>query len=89
MAIASSDGWLIYLQNASHWQWPLVLLVGVHQKPLINIEAAVGDEDVDEEVEEPNIEQVAPQHLNARLMRGRTYPVLLNSCETKNVNWMK
>jgi hypothetical protein len=61
----------------------------VYQKPLINIEAAAGDEDVDEEVEEPNIEQVAPQHLNAWLMRGRTYPVLLNSCETKIVSWMK
>jgi hypothetical protein len=28
----------------------------VHQKLLINIEAAAGDENVDEEVEEPNIE---------------------------------
>jgi hypothetical protein len=28
----------------------------VYQKALINIEAAVGDEDVNEEVEEPNIE---------------------------------
>jgi hypothetical protein len=27
----------------------------VYQKPLINIEAAAGDEDVDEEVEKPNI----------------------------------
>jgi hypothetical protein len=36
----------------------------VYQKPLINIEAAVGDEDVDEEVEEPNIKAggtAAPQ----------------------------
>jgi hypothetical protein len=36
----------------------------VHQKPLINIEAAAGDKDVDEEVEEPNIEAggtAAPQ----------------------------
>jgi hypothetical protein len=55
---------------------------------LINIEAASVDENVDEEVEEPNIEvggTVAPQHLNAWLMRGRTYSLLLNSCKTKNV----
>jgi hypothetical protein len=60
----------------------------VHQNPLINIEAASVDENVDEEVEEPNIEvggTVAPQHLNAWLMRGRTYSLLLNSCKTKNV----
>jgi hypothetical protein len=64
MPLASNDDWLSYLQNASHWQWPLVLLVCVYQKPLINIEATAGDEDVDEEVEEPNIEAggtVAPQ----------------------------
>jgi hypothetical protein len=64
MPLASNDDWLSYLQNASHWQWPLVLLVSVHQKPLINIEAAAGNEDVDEEVEEPNIEAggtAAPQ----------------------------
>ncbi|PUZ38835.1 hypothetical protein GQ55_9G228000 [Panicum hallii var. hallii] len=64
MPLASNDDWLCYLQNASHWQWPLVLLVGVYQKPLINIEATAGDEDVDEEVEEPNIEvggTAAPQ----------------------------
>ncbi|PUZ69436.1 hypothetical protein GQ55_2G108300 [Panicum hallii var. hallii] len=66
MPLASNDDWLSYLQNASHWQWPLVLLVGVYQKPLINIEAAVGDKDVDEEVEEPNIEAggtAAPQYV--------------------------
>jgi hypothetical protein len=28
----------------------------VHQNPLINIETAPGDKNVDEEVEEPNIE---------------------------------
>jgi hypothetical protein len=36
----------------------------VHQNPLINIEAAPGDENIDEEVEEPNIEvggTAAPQ----------------------------
>jgi hypothetical protein len=36
----------------------------VHQNPLINIEAAPGDENIDEEVEEPNIEAggtAAPQ----------------------------
>jgi hypothetical protein len=55
---------LSYLQNASHWQWLLVLLVSVYQNPLINIEAAAEDEDVDEKVEEPNIEAggtAAPQ----------------------------
>jgi hypothetical protein len=41
----------------------------VHQNPLINIKAAPRDENVDEEVEEPNIMEVAPQHLNAWLMR--------------------
>jgi hypothetical protein len=56
MPLSSNDDWLSYLQNTSHWQWPLVLLVSMYQKFLINIEAAVGDEDVDEEVEEPNIE---------------------------------
>jgi hypothetical protein len=56
MPLASNNDWLSYLQNATHWQWSLVLLVSVYQKPLINIETAVGDEDVDEEVEEPNIE---------------------------------
>jgi hypothetical protein len=38
----------------------------VYQKPLINIQAAAGDEDVDEEVEEPNIESdgtAAPQYV--------------------------
>jgi hypothetical protein len=54
MPLASNEDWLTYLQNTSHWQWPLVL-VSVHQKPLINIEAAPGDENIDEEVEEPNI----------------------------------
>jgi hypothetical protein len=36
----------------------------VQQKPFINIEVAVGDENIDEEVEEPNIEaggSAAPQ----------------------------
>jgi hypothetical protein len=36
----------------------------VHQKPLINIEADSGDENIDEEVDEPNIEAggtAAPQ----------------------------
>jgi hypothetical protein len=64
MPLASNDDWLNYLQNASHWQWPLVLLVSVYQKPLINIKAAAGDEDVDEKVEKPNIEAggtAAPQ----------------------------
>ncbi|PUZ55755.1 hypothetical protein GQ55_5G237900 [Panicum hallii var. hallii] len=56
MPLASNEDWLSYLQNASHWQWPLVLHVSVHQKPLINIKAAAGDENVDEEVEKPNIE---------------------------------
>jgi hypothetical protein len=42
----------------------LVLLVSVHQNPLINIEAAPGDENIDDEVEEGNIEAggtTAPQ----------------------------
>jgi hypothetical protein len=69
MPLASNEDWLTYLQNASHWQWPLVLLISVHQNPLINIKAAPRDENVDEEVEEPNIMEVAPQHLNAWLMR--------------------
>jgi hypothetical protein len=66
MPLASNEDWLTYLQNASHWQWPLVLLVSVHQNPLINIEAAaLGDENIDEEVEEANIEAggtAAPQY---------------------------
>jgi hypothetical protein len=64
MPLASNDDWLSYLQNASHWQWPLILLISVYQKRLINIKAAAGDEDIDEEVEEPNIEAggtAAPQ----------------------------
>jgi hypothetical protein len=64
MPLASNDDWLSYLQNASHWQWPLVLLISVYQKPLINIEAAAGDENVNEEVEELNIKAggtAAPQ----------------------------
>ncbi|PVH64713.1 hypothetical protein PAHAL_2G340000 [Panicum hallii] len=64
MLLASNDDWLSYLQNVSYWQWPLILLVSVYQKSLINIEAAAGDEDVDEEVEKPNIEAggtAAPQ----------------------------
>jgi hypothetical protein len=64
MPLASNEDWLTYLQNASPWQWPLVLLIGVHQNPLINIEAASGDENIDEEVEEGNIEAggtAAPQ----------------------------
>jgi hypothetical protein len=56
MPLASNEDWLNYLQNASHWQWPLVLLVSVQQNPLINIEAAPGDENINEEVEEANIE---------------------------------
>jgi hypothetical protein len=57
MPLASNDDWLTYLQNASHWQWLLLLvLVSVHQNPLINIEAAPGDENIDEEFEEANIE---------------------------------
>jgi hypothetical protein len=38
----------------------------VYQKSLINIEAAAGNEDIDEEVEEPNIETggtAAPQYV--------------------------
>jgi hypothetical protein len=64
MPHASNEDWLTYLQNASHLQWPLVLLVSVHQDSLINIKAASEDENVDEEVEEPNIEAggtAAPQ----------------------------
>jgi hypothetical protein len=64
MPLASNENWLTYLQNKSHWQWPLVLLISVHQNPLINIEAAPGNENIDEEVEEPNIEAggtAAPQ----------------------------
>jgi hypothetical protein len=64
MPLASNEDWLTYLQNASHWQWALVLLVSVHQNPFINIEAAPGDENIDEEVEKANIEAggtVAPQ----------------------------
>jgi hypothetical protein len=64
MPLASNEDWLTYLQNSSHWQWPLVLLVSVHQNPLINIEAAPGDENIDEEFEEANIEAggtAAPQ----------------------------
>jgi hypothetical protein len=64
MPLASNDDWLSYLHNASYWQWPPVLLVSVYQKPLINIKAAAGDENVDEEVEELNIEAggtTAPQ----------------------------
>jgi hypothetical protein len=63
-ATCKQRGLLTYLQNASHWQWPPVLLVSVHQKPLINIEADSGDENIDEEVDEPNIEAggtAAPQ----------------------------
>jgi hypothetical protein len=40
MPLASNEDCLTYLQNASHWQWLLVLLVSVHQNPLINIKAA-------------------------------------------------
>jgi hypothetical protein len=61
----------------------------VYQKTLINIEAVAEDEDVDEEVKEPNIEAggtAAPQYVADE---GRIYPVLLNSCETKIVSWMK
>jgi hypothetical protein len=42
----------------------LVLLVSVHQNPLINIEVAPEDENIDEEFEEANIEAggtAAPQ----------------------------
>jgi hypothetical protein len=67
MPLASNEDWLTYLQNAIHWQWPLVLLVSVHQNPLINIEAAaLEDENIDEEVEEANIEAggtAAPQYV--------------------------
>jgi hypothetical protein len=61
----------------------------VYQKTLINIEAAAGDEDVDEEVEEPNIEAGGTVASQCVADEGRTYPVLLNSCETKIVSWMK
>jgi hypothetical protein len=66
MPLASNEDWLNYLQNTSHWQWPLVLLVSVHQNPLINIEAAPADENIDEEVEGANIEAggtAAPQYM--------------------------
>jgi hypothetical protein len=87
--LASNDDWLTYLQNASHWQWPLVLLISVHQNPLINIEAALGMKILMKNLRRQILRQVAPQHLNAWLIRARTYPLLLNSCKTKNVNWMK
>jgi hypothetical protein len=89
MPHASNEDWLTYLQNASHWQWPLVLLISVHQKPLINIEAASKDENVDEEVEEPNMEAGGTAAPQCVANEGGTYPVLLNSYETKNMNWMK
>jgi hypothetical protein len=56
MPLVSNEDWLTYLQNASHWQWPLVLFVSVHQNSLINIEADSGDKNIDEEVEKANIE---------------------------------
>jgi hypothetical protein len=99
MPLASNKDWLTYLQNASQWQWPLVLLVSVHQNPLINIEAASGDENIDEEIEKANIEAggtaatqcVADEGENIPFIveQLQTYPLLLNSCKTKNVNWMK
>jgi hypothetical protein len=89
MPHASNEDWLTYLQNASHWQWPLVLLISVHQKPLINIEAASKDENVDEEVEEPNMEAGGTAAPQCVANEGGTYPVSLNSYETKNMNWMK
>jgi hypothetical protein len=89
MPLASNEDWLTYLQNASHWQWPLVLLVSVHQNPLINIEAAPGDENIDEEVEKANIEAGGTAAPQCVADEGRTYTSLLNSCKTKNVNWTK
>jgi hypothetical protein len=89
MPLASNDDWLSYLQNANHWQWPLLLFVSVYQKSLINIETAAEDEDVDEKVEEPNIEEGGTAAPQCAADEGRTYPVLLNSCETKIVSWMK
>jgi hypothetical protein len=61
----------------------------VHQNLLINIEAAPGMKILMKKLRRQTLRQVAPQHLNVWLMRGRTYPLLLNSCKTKNVNWMK
>jgi hypothetical protein len=61
----------------------------VYQNPLINIEAAPGDENIDEEIEEANIETggtAAPQCVADEV---ENIPLLLNSCKTKNVNWMK
>jgi hypothetical protein len=89
MPLASNEDWLTYLQNASHWQWPLVLLISVHQNPLINIEAAPGDENIDEEVEERNIEAGGTAAPQCVVDEGGTYPSLLNSYKTKNVNWTK
>jgi hypothetical protein len=86
MPLASNEDWLNYLQNASHWQWPLVLPVSVHQNPLINIE---GMKILMKKLRGQTLRQMGPQHLNAWLMRGRTYLSLLNSCKTKNVNWTK
>ena len=55
MPVTSNDDWLSYLQNASQWQWTLVLLVTVYEKAdEPNIEALAGT--ADEDVEEPNNE---------------------------------
>ncbi|PVH38949.1 hypothetical protein PAHAL_5G396600 [Panicum hallii] len=64
MPLERNEEWLSYLQNVSHWQWPLVLLVSMHQNSLINIKTTPGDENIDKEVEEANIEAggtAAPQ----------------------------
>ena len=56
MPLTSNDDWLSYLHNASQWQWPLILLISVHQKPLLNIKDVEGTDD--EDVDEVNIEAV-------------------------------
>jgi hypothetical protein len=81
MPLASNEDWLTYLQNASHWQWPLVLLVSVHQKPLINIEAAPGDENIDEEIEESNIEAGGTAAPQCVADKGENIPLIVEQLQ--------
>jgi hypothetical protein len=60
MPLASNEDWLTYLQNASYWQWPLVVLVSVHQNPLINIEATPGMKILMKKLRSQTLRQVAP-----------------------------
>ncbi|PUZ57006.1 hypothetical protein GQ55_5G393500 [Panicum hallii var. hallii] len=81
MPLASNEDWLTYLQNASHWQWPLVLLVSVHQNPLINIEAAPGDENIDEEVEEASIEAGGTEAPQGVADEGENIPFIVEQLQ--------